>query len=123
MNDTPPEPKATEPSDAELQRLWDEAPGEVIEANRALYNAGRASRDPEVEALKAELADWNAAVGADGDTPFDKLKLAIQHDVATKQELRNLKAARPVCRASQTAMMRAELAARTTPASPEKEKP
>lgn len=146
---TPPEPKATEPSDDELRTMIPDV-GTVPfgdAALRASWRAGFHSRDgefadlaarskeqivtlsrlneqlceertwtvahlehwkacaaarydmfaekaAEVEALKAELADWNAAVGATGDAPLDKLKLAIQHDVATKQELRDLKAER-----------------------------
>ena len=56
------EPKATEPSDAELSALWVNAPGGRGASNRALYNAGRASRDAEVEALKAERDNLHAAL-------------------------------------------------------------
>lgn len=62
---TPPEPKATEPSAADLYAIGQEAHkargwgahSQSYEAvyERALYNAGRASRDAEVEALKVEL--------------------------------------------------------------------
>lgn len=48
--------------------------------------------------LEAELSDWNAVVGADGDTPFDKLKRALQHSVDVCRKSRELESERDAVR-------------------------
>lgn len=65
------------------------APYRILVAGRhALYTAGRASREPEIEALRAELKDWDEAVGANADTPHGRLLASIKFSVETVRENR-----------------------------------